>query len=53
MGRSLCERNAQVTVPPGAQALLVEMERSRGDPVLFVKPTDSGTVKGSLPSRYR
>ena len=37
-------------VPEGSNMLLVEMERIRGDPVLFVKHQDAGFARGGLPA---
>ena len=37
-------------LPEGVQGLLVEMNRSSGDPVLFVKPAAAGFRPGGLPS---
>ncbi len=37
-------------LPSGGQALLVEMHRARGDPVLFAKPAAAGFQAGALPS---
>ena len=40
----------QVILPSGGQELLVEMRRTRGDPVLFVKPANAGFQAGALPA---
>ena len=37
-------------LPPGQVALVVEMNRSRGDPVLLRKPAAAGVQAGALPS---
>ncbi len=46
---SPCEP-VQVLLPGSGQELLVEMRRTRGDPVLFVKPADAGFQAGALPA---
>ena len=40
----------ELEVPPGVQGLLVEMNRSAGDPVLVVKPAPAGFRPGGLPT---
>jgi len=39
-----------VQLPERAEDLLVEMSRTSGDPVLFVKPAAEGYQAGALPS---
>ncbi|KAK9834335.1 hypothetical protein WJX81_008044 [Elliptochloris bilobata] len=40
----------QVVLPSSGQEVLVEMRRTRGDPVLFVKPVGAGVQAGALPA---
>lgn len=37
-------------VPPGVEEVLVEMGRSSGDPLLFVKPLAAGVLPGGVPT---
>ena len=41
---------APVQVPPGQAALVIEMNRTSGDPVLLRKPAAGGFAAGTLPS---
>ena len=43
-------RSRPVQVPPDQAALVIEMNRTRGDPVLLRKPAAGGFAAGALPS---
>ena len=40
----------RLQVPQGVASLLVEMNRTSGDPVLFVEPAAAGFRAGALPT---